>query len=167
MEIDDNKRLNLFILFALILTALWGISMGWILRDNKINKLNVVPITSVSAVASPIFMGTQSYGTYMMVDSQLSMVNQIDYDFMADQVIACESGGEMKWGDLNYKENGVSIPSYGVAQFQLRTFNMLKVKANKPFINYYSEQDQKWLLKYALVNGFGNLWTCYRNMSIV
>lgn len=79
------------------------------------------------------------------------------------QVIECES----KW--KHYNENGyllegdqhLPIKAYGIAQFQKRTFVELKNKAGRPELRIENKDDQIWLLKWAIKNGYGYKWSCY------
>lgn len=70
-------------------------------------------------------------------------------------IINCESGirHEGIWGD-----NGAS---YGVAQFQYRTFDWMRTQAGKPRLKWKNRNDQLWLLDWALDQGYGKYWTCY------
>ncbi len=71
-------------------------------------------------------------------------------------ILACESGirHEGIWGDGG--------KSYGVAQFQYATFKDLRTQAGRPDLHWTNMQDQLWLLDWALRNGYGRYWTCYR-----
>jgi hypothetical protein len=71
-------------------------------------------------------------------------------------ILTCESNIKHTdiWGD-----NGMS---YGIAQFQERTFKELKLKAGKPKLSWKVQADQIWLLDWALRNGYGEYWTCYK-----
>ena len=75
------------------------------------------------------------------------------------KILNCESGLKHHnvWGD-NHK-------SYGIAQFQLRTFNYLKEKANMPKLKWKSLKDQLWLFDWSLRNGYEKNWTCYRKCT--
>jgi len=88
-------------------------------------------------------------------------IEKIKIDYIANQIIECESNNKMVWGD-----NHLPVKAYGVAQFQLETFNWLKKLANRPELNYYSEEDQVWLLKWAIKNKKGYLWTCYNKLNL-
>lgn len=78
-------------------------------------------------------------------------------------VIDCES----TW--RHYDDNGnilvgdkhLPIQAYGIAQFQIRTFKWLKDLAGRPELNWKVKDDQIWLLRWAIDNGYGDLWTCY------
>lgn len=71
------------------------------------------------------------------------------------EIIQCESGGRHDgvWGDGGR--------SYGIAQFQERTFDWLGEKAGMRDPNWKSREDQITLLRWAVANGYGYLWTCY------
>ena len=77
------------------------------------------------------------------------------------RVVHCESGGRHnQWGDLDY-----TYKSFGIAQFQERTFEYLKELAGMEYLEWRSEEDQITLLTWAIENGYGNYWTCYRNIT--
>lgn len=73
-------------------------------------------------------------------------------------VIACESSGRHEgiWGD-----NG---RSYGIAQIQKPTWNYLSGMAGIKG-NWKDKQDQIRLLEWAIQNGHGKHWTCYRRLK--
>lgn len=85
---------------------------------------------------------------------------------IVQRVIDCESSGrhEGVWGDGG--------KSYGIAQFQKKTFYYLAAKALKsphsPFFkagqsgDWKDREDQIQLLSWAVKNGYGNLWSCYK-----
>jgi hypothetical protein len=70
-------------------------------------------------------------------------------------IIICESSAihENVWGDGG--------KSYGIAQFQYATFKELRGKAGRPDLRWSKQDDQLWLLSWALDNGYGSKWTCY------
>ena len=74
-------------------------------------------------------------------------------------VIECESSGNHEgiWGDC-----ALPYPAYGIAQFQKRTFDFLKRLAERKDLSYWDKNDQVWLLNWAMDNGFGHYWTCYK-----
>jgi len=77
------------------------------------------------------------------------------------QLIDCES----KWdseaiGDLDY-----DYPAYGLIQIQERTWDWLCRLSDKQ-LDYYNPRDQIELLKWAMENDFGSLWTCYKRLKI-
>ncbi len=81
------------------------------------------------------------------------------FDQLTEDIIQCESQGKMVWGDLTLEHK-----AFGVAQFQKRTFDWLSELYGKK-LNYYSAEDQKELLRWALENWHGRLWTCYETVK--
>lgn len=81
---------------------------------------------------------------------------------IANKVMKCESpeGKHDIWGDLNYPHK-----AYGIAQFQKRTFVWLSNLAGKKNRQWKKKEHQIELLEWALVNGHGKLWTCYRILN--
>jgi hypothetical protein len=85
---------------------------------------------------------------------------------IVQKIIDCESSGRHEgiWGDGGR--------SYGIAQFQKMTFYSLAAKAlkspNPPFFrgrqrgDWKNREDQIKLLAWAVKNGYGNLWSCYK-----
>lgn len=70
------------------------------------------------------------------------------------KILSCESGFRHSniWGD-----NG---KSFGIAQFQLKTFDSLKIIAGRPELQWENQKDQLWLLDWALRHNYGKYWTC-------
>lgn len=70
-------------------------------------------------------------------------------------IIACESSGRHDgvWGDGG--------KSYGIVQFQKRTFDYLAARSGMRGLDWKDKNDQLALLSWALDNGHGNNWTCY------
>jgi hypothetical protein len=70
-------------------------------------------------------------------------------------ILLCESGvkHEGVWGDGGR--------SYGICQFQYRTFDWMRRSAGRPELRWKNRNDQLWLLDWALRNGHGKYWTCY------
>ena len=74
------------------------------------------------------------------------------------KIVQCESSGRHSvWGDGGR--------SYGIAQFQRRTFEWLKAKAGMRWLNWKNKEHQLILLEWALRNGYGRLWTCYHRVK--
>lgn len=73
-------------------------------------------------------------------------------------VIACESSGRHDgvWGD--------SGKSYGLTQLQKPTWEYLSAKAGIQG-HWQDKNDQVRLLGWAIQNGFGNHWTCWRKLN--
>ncbi len=74
-------------------------------------------------------------------------------------ILLCESGisHEGIWGDGG--------KSYGIAQWQKRSFVWLAGLAGKPHLQWKKRDDQIWLLDWALRHGYGRYWTCYGKRS--
>lgn len=70
-------------------------------------------------------------------------------------ILSCETKfrHDGVWGDQG--------KSYGIAQFQKVTFDELKNRANKPALQWKNQDDQLWLLDWALRNGYAKKWSCY------
>uniref|UniRef100_A0A6M3JN77 Transglycosylase SLT domain-containing protein n=1 Tax=viral metagenome TaxID=1070528 RepID=A0A6M3JN77_9ZZZZ len=77
-------------------------------------------------------------------------------EILADKIIQCESGGDNNAVGDNGKARGI-------AQFHRPTFDWLCRLSGKD-LNYYNAQDQRELLVWALENGRGYLWSCFRNL---
>ena len=78
---------------------------------------------------------------------------------LIDKIVECESSGRHTniWGDTHTRH-----PAYGIAQFQRRTFYWLADKSGLEGLKWKRESDQIQLLSWAVANGYGSLWTCYR-----
>jgi len=76
----------------------------------------------------------------------------------AAAVIRCESGGRHDgvWGDGGR--------SYGIAQYQRRTFYALAEEAGLSAADWKSREDQVQLLVWAIENGRAGEWTCWRKL---
>ncbi len=75
-------------------------------------------------------------------------------------ILTCESGlrHEGIWGDGG--------KSYGIAQFQYATFKDLRTQAGRLDLRWKDMHDQLWLLDWALRNGYGRYWTCYKGRKL-
>lgn len=71
------------------------------------------------------------------------------------RIIKCESGGRIT-------AIGDGGKSYGLAQFKERTFSWMKIAAGEPKIEWHNPEHQVRLLKWALANGYGKHWVCYK-----
>lgn len=130
---------------SILLTAI--MSLGNIKTKQDYNSFSMV-----SAVSSPIYIESTSLANIMEVREN-SLVEIVK---IADAVIECESGNKMIYGD-----NG---NAYGIAQFWKDTFEMMKRKSGMYWLDYYSMQDQRTLLVWALEHNLGFHWTCYRKL---
>jgi hypothetical protein len=77
------------------------------------------------------------------------------FDKLTEDIIWCESKGEMVTGDLDYPHH-----AYGKIQVQIRTWNWLGDKMGFTG-NINSPEDQERFLRMALEKGFGDYWSCY------
>ena len=87
-------------------------------------------------------------------------VAQARREYVIQKIVMCESSGkhEGTWGDGG--------KSYGIVQFQKRTFDWLSKEAGMEG-EWKNEQDQLNLMSWALDNGYGDHWTCYRKLTEV
>lgn len=76
---------------------------------------------------------------------------------MVAQVIACESEG-------NSQAVGDHGLAQGIAQFHEETFNRMKRMSGYYWLEYKNSLDQTLLLQWAIKNGHGAEWTCYRHL---
>lgn len=89
------------------------------------------------------------------------LIKQIELLLTVQSIVMCESSGKHEqWGDHNKK-----YPAFGIGQFQERTFYWLAGKAGFKNLNWKKVDDQLNVLIWAVDNGFGNLWTCYRKVA--
>ena len=116
--------------------------------NNKVTSINLIENNTLIAWGPIYYPQTRTYASLG------------DYRDLIEKIIQCESGGiHEKWGDLDKK-----YPVYGVAQFQERTFYWLADLAGQE-LEWKNEQDQRWLLEWAIENDYGYLWTCYRILA--
>ena len=94
-----------------------------------------------------------------LLEAEAEITNKIELLLTVHSIIICESSGrhENIWGDKNYK-----FPAYGIAQIQERTFYWLANKANFKHMKWKDKKDQIKLLMWAIENGYGSLWTCFK-----
>ena len=90
---------------------------------------------------------------------RIEEIDKKKINIISKKVIQCESEGKHDgvWGDKNYP-----YPAYGIAQMQKRTFYWLMDISGKKNMKWKNKDDQIKLLKWALENGQGELWSCYR-----
>lgn len=92
---------------------------------------------------------------------EIEKLNKEKTEVSIRKIIQCESEGKQNlWGDKNY-----IYPAYGIAQMQNRTFLWLSNISGKKNLKWKNPDHQIILLKWALENGQGNLWTCFRVLS--
>lgn len=83
-----------------------------------------------------------------------------DTDRNALKIIQCESS-------CQHDVYGDQGKAFGIAQFHKPTFTEFKEKANRHELRYESEEDQIWLLKWAIENGKMKHWTCARKLGLI
>ena len=125
-----------------------------VLSANTNIKIEEESFTMLKAENSPVYITPI---TYMSMSDYENYSSTAVIENMADNIIECESNGRMVYGD-----NGMA---YGIAQFWLDTFNMMKTQSGMYWLNYYCADDQRSLLLWALENGLGNHWTCFRTLG--
>lgn len=81
------------------------------------------------------------------------------FEILKYQVGRCESGNNHK---VKPGDDGKAI---GKFQFHVPTFEWMKGLAGLPELKITSEQDQEILFKWAIENGYGRHWTCYRDLK--
>ena len=98
---------------------------------------------SMIAVSSPVYPEYKVYGS------------------LVSDIVECESSGrhEGVWGDEGM--------AYGIAQFWESTFYEFAEKAGLQEPDWKNEQQQLWLLNWALQNGKSGHWTCFKKVGIV
>lgn len=79
------------------------------------------------------------------------------------RVIDCESNFRHynKYGNILVGDKHLSYNVYGIAQFQKRTFAWLSELSGKEDLSIWNKDDQIELLRWAIDNGYGYLWSCY------
>jgi len=93
----------------------------------------------------------------LTVEHELTYVNQAPVvSDMVYKIIECESS----WRPDVYGDGG---RAYGLAQFHRPTWDWLCELSGKD-LDYYEPHHQIELLTWALENGRGYLWTCWRNI---
>jgi hypothetical protein len=129
------------------------------MRKNIIEIILLVLIVGVLAI--DIVQSNQINVIQNKLDKPTDMKSEEDkyYDWLAENIIMCESEGKMVWGDLD-----LEYKAFGVAQFQERTFNWLSKLSGKK-LDYDNQEHQKELLRWALENNYGYLWTCYNKVK--
>lgn len=88
--------------------------------------------------------------------NQYKIVQQeMVYESIVENITYCESR------DIHDRTSWAG--AYGRAQFMERTFNWMKGLAGKENLEWRNEEDQMWLLNWAIRKGYGSHWqTCYR-----
>jgi len=138
-------------------------------RDKVIAGLIVVIVLAIILLQFGMYMGrtasaevvefTPRTGALDLLKQQLSET-RLDLEVEREKlsIILCESGAihHNVWGDGG--------KSYGICQFQKRTFYWMAELANKPELRWKRRDDQVWLLDWALRHGYGKYWACYKGV---
>lgn len=160
MQDDDS---SLIIVAVFVVSFLIGGGIGSILNLNRSMGLSGASHEQIT-VDNDVYR--LSNGGYITSHSTLHHKPQVlasNKNTRWKDVIACEStwrhydaNGRILVGDKH-----LPIQAYGIAQFQIRTFNWLKDLAGRPELSWKIKDDQIWLLRWAIDNGYGSLWSCY------
>jgi hypothetical protein len=166
MEISADRLLKITIFLGF--TVLLGIGMVLKPHQSPYNAIREA-IISNGYISSPEILNPLKTQNYTINDSELSSINSTlfvrsetlanldDINPIVYDVIWCESKGDHSAiGDLNYE-----YQAFGIAQFQIRTFNWLKELSGYYNLRIENEKDQIILLNWAINNDFGYLWSCY------
>lgn len=145
MIVDAKRCFVLLLAFTMILLALDS--------DAKIEE---EPFTTLEAQSSPLYIKPIAYKTIMEYEAYETSENT---ERIADAIILCESNNSMVYGD-----NG---RAYGVAQFWKGTFQMMKDASGMYWLDYYSANDQRNLLMWAIDNNLISHWTCAYTLGYV
>ena len=94
------------------------------------------------AIFLSLMMGSQCYA--LTADNLITIVD-------------CESSGR-------YNAVGDKGKSVGIVQFQKATFNWMKKAAGHPEYQWKNPIQQMRLMMWAIDNGYGNNWTCYKRL---
>ncbi len=155
--LQNHKRI-IILSFLLLLTLLSGSYKTNIDHIHHVSENNRLEWTSGAGYGYFV----DNNGT-IRADSLLYKEKEVLGSNLYKKVIECESN----W--RHYDENGnilvgdkhLPLQAYGIAQYQIRTFNWLKGLAGREYLCWTKEEDQIWLLKWAIENGYGYLWSCF------
>jgi hypothetical protein len=104
-------------------------------------------------IAPVLYLMGVEHGANVGYDEAMHDVQDRTLTAVVENIVDCESGGD-------HSQKNPS-GAFGVAQFKKRTFNWMKGLAGRPELQWTSEDDQLWLLSWALRNGYGGHWVCY------
>ena len=129
-----------FVACALLISAIPSRTISIRLTPNE-TSVPSGPLRNVLSPLVQIALASEKYG--------VSEQDLLD-------IAKCES---------NMKHEGVygdGTLAYGIFQFHRGTFNMFKVEAGKPDMEYENMGDQIELTAWALKKGYGYHWSCYK-----
>ena len=130
----------------------------WVFND-MIHRANEVQVEDRSSLYLKDRGGIFEIAPYVISENYLIAMVAIDIstDLKASSIMFKESSDvHEKWGDIDYP-----YPAYGIAQFQNRTFDWLASMSGRTDLVWENKQDQIWLLKWALKNNYGYLWSTF------
>ncbi len=121
----------------------------------KVMAIILPTLLTVAVYAAGHFVGYQKgYADGACVETTDDLPKQQTIEIMANYIISKESSFRPgQWGDLDKPHK-----TYGKAQFQRRTFYWMAQKAGLKSPDWKNEEQQVWLLKWALRNGYGKHW---------
>jgi hypothetical protein len=101
--------------------------------------------------------------TLLIFFSIPSLAHSVDNDLFIS-ILACESSGHSRnqRGKPLVGDGGLAK---GIAQFHQNTFNELSKKAHMKNMHWLDPIDQMRLMVWAIDNGYGNRWSCYRKLT--
>ena len=82
----------------------------------------------------------------------------IEKEILIRKILICESS-------LRHNVFGDNGESYGIAQMQKRTFYWMVKESGMKNLSWKNLDHQIELLGWALDNGYGKYWTCYKKCS--
>lgn len=112
---------------------------------------SIIPAREITITSEEIEKANDPVETIKRVADE----NGIDSDILISMA-ECESS--VRHNGV-YGDNG---KSYGIMQFQRPTFDLFKGISGIDGLEYENEKDQIVLTAWAVKNGFGDHWTCYR-----
>lgn len=80
-------------------------------------------------------------------------------------VIKCESGynpNAVNWSDSHALSEG----SHGIAQFSKETFIQFAKQMGEDYTDPYNAREALDVAGYAIKNGYGRHWTCFRKYNV-
>jgi hypothetical protein len=87
------------------------------------------------------------------------IIQRTEHEKQTDFLVAYILGHECSTGHCLYLHKDTNgVYTYGPAQFQRRTFNYLKGLAGQPDLQWKNEDNQRWLLRWAVEHGYGMRW---------
>ena len=148
MKQEDKPPL---IKLALILAFITFIVVGVANGSRTPETSNESDKTSYKYQSSKQIIGYNSY-----IAPKIQFTPTPTYGSLIENIIMCESSGRHNniWGDAG---------EYGIAQFLPETFYWMSEISGIDG-EWKNKEDQIKILKWAIRNGYGSHWTCYRKL---